>query len=87
MLLAMWCPAQPRPVEVPKNYNFIFYNNNDLRYDAASPTMKTFFEKWRRVTATHQGNVNIVQFKVMVLPAKAMSILSISEARMFRLAP
>jgi lysophospholipase L1-like esterase len=73
MLLAMWCPAQPRPVEVPKNYNFIFYNNNDLRYDAASPTMKTFFEKWRRVTATHQGNVNIVHIGGSHVQAGTMS--------------
>lgn len=73
LLLAVCCTAQPQPVDIPRQYNFILYDANDLRYNAASPSMKTFFEKWHRVTTTQQGNINIVHIGGSHVQAGTMS--------------
>ncbi len=60
LLLASLCStAQPEPVELPQ-YPFIRYQDNLLHYHAGSVPMKTFFQKWKRIIATQQGNINIV---------------------------
>ena len=43
-----------------QRYDFIKYNANHLRYDSTSRTMRTFFNRWHRMAATRQGNLNIV---------------------------
>ncbi len=73
LLLAVWCTAQPRPVEIPREHKFILYDANDLRFDSASPTMQAFFAKWRRVVTTHQGNINIVHIGGSHVQAGTMS--------------
>lgn len=42
------------------NYSFINYQANHLHYDTLSPAMLHFFDKWQQVTATGQGDLNIV---------------------------
>ena len=73
LLLSACCNAQPQPVEVPQQYSFILYGDNDLRYNDASPAMKAFFEKWHRVATNHQGNINIVHIGGSHVQAGTMS--------------
>ena len=44
----------------PKQYSFINSKANVLHYDTASVYMHRFFDKWRRIEKTGQGNLNIV---------------------------
>jgi lysophospholipase L1-like esterase len=60
------------PVELP-SYPFINYEVNDLRYNPSSPTMKMFFEKWRRLAESRQGNLNIVHIGGSHVQAGTMS--------------
>lgn len=57
--LSLIANAQLRPVDLPR-YPFINYDSNYLHYDTASPALKTFFGKLRRVTRLEKGNINIV---------------------------
>lgn len=41
-------------------YKFIRYSANVLHYDSASPSINRLFDRWQRLQATHQGNINIV---------------------------
>lgn len=51
--------AQPKAVDVPQ-YKFVNYRANVLHYDTASASMKGFFNRWRTMVKTKQGNLNIV---------------------------
>ena len=60
LLIAFAAAAQqPQPVELPR-YQFVNYKANVLHYDTASATMKGFFNRWKRMVDTRQGNINIV---------------------------
>ena len=73
LLLATACAlAQPRPVAMEKQ-PFVRYDVNDLRFDKSSPTMNTFFQKWRRIETTGQGNLNIVHIGGSHVQAGSMS--------------
>lgn len=65
--------AQLRPVEIPRQYSFINYDANDLRYDTASPSIRAFFMKWQRVAKNRQGNINIVHIGGSHVQAGTMS--------------
>lgn len=51
--------AQHKAVELPQ-YKFVNYKANILHYDTSSSAMKGFFERWRRIEESGQGNLNIV---------------------------
>ena len=73
LFLATLClQAQPTPVELPK-YPFIRYNSNSLHFDASSPSMNAFFQKWQRMAKTRQGNLNIVHIGGSHVQAGTMS--------------
>ena len=73
LLLASLCAtAQPEPVELPQ-YPFIKYKANSLHYDTSSPSMNTFFRKWKRTVSTRQGNINIVHIGGSHVQAGTMS--------------
>lgn len=65
-------PNGPLHIDVPE-YSFVNYDANELRYDTASPAMKTFFDKWHRVATTGQGNLNIVHIGGSHVQAGTMS--------------
>lgn len=59
MLYAVSATAQMPTVVLP-NYKFINYKANTLHYDAGSPAMTRFFNKWQRMVESGQGNISIV---------------------------
>lgn len=64
--------AQPAPIEVP-SYPFIRYDSNRIRCNADSPSMNAFFQKWKRMLDTRQGNINIVHIGGSHVQAGTMS--------------
>ena len=51
--------AQPKAVDLPQ-YKFVNYRANTLHFDTSSAKMKRFFERWRTMEKSRQGNLNIV---------------------------
>lgn len=43
-----------------QQYPFIRYDANVLHYDSTAAPMQFLFQKWQRITATGQGNMNIM---------------------------
>ncbi len=73
LLATLQADTQPAQVKVPEEHSFIFYGSNELRYDANSQPMKTFFHKWQRIVSTRQGNLNIVHIGGSHVQAGTMS--------------
>ena len=66
-------PVQnPLHIDLPE-YQFIYYDGNNLRYDTASPSMKAFFNKWYHVVTTEHDNLNIVHIGGSHVQAGTMS--------------
>ena len=72
LLLAANVTAQPKEVAVPE-YGFIRYKANVLHYDTSSRPIQRFFDKWKRVVATRQGEINIVHIGGSHVQAGTMS--------------
>ena len=54
------CHAQTTTPPDTKEYPFVRYDSNQLRYDSNSVVMQRLFSKMRRVATTGKGTVNIV---------------------------
>lgn len=54
-------------------YPFIRYQRNTLHYNDNSSSLTTFFQKWKRLVTTGQGNINIVHIGGSHVQAGTMS--------------
>lgn len=73
LLLLSFCAfSQPQPIELP-HYPFIKYQSNILHFNATSPTINAFFNKWQRLVDTQQGNLSIVHIGGSHVQAGTMS--------------
>ena len=73
LLLLGSAAAQPKGVDIPKDYSFIHYGKNTLDYSGASSTLDAFFQKWARLEKNRQGNINIVHIGGSHVQAGTMS--------------